>query len=92
MHPLEQVGGHQILETGTGCLYEGPIPVVVLLFILDGANARCAKRREAEDQIGATTTSDYTMLIFPTDAGQNVTRNVRAQYRQPLFPVSVITT
>ena len=51
VHPFQQVGRDQILEPGRVVGHRAPVEVIVLLFLLDGANARHPNGREAKNCI-----------------------------------------
>lgn len=51
MRPFQQMPSHQVLESQRRLLYDVPIPVVMLLLLLDRADARGAERREPMDRV-----------------------------------------
>jgi len=51
VHPFQQVRGHQVLEAGPCLRHDRPIDVVVLLFLLHGADPGVSKWRQPEDGV-----------------------------------------
>jgi hypothetical protein len=51
VHPLQQMAGHEVLESGRVGWHDRPVEVIVLLLLLDRTEPRRPERRHAKDGI-----------------------------------------